>query len=308
MVLAGARWCRENPLAALLFASIVGTLIYFYTILPLYAGLPISQWAWLRYLPEYNQEHSKLIPFLIVFLIWYHRRELLAAPKQGSNLGLIPLAVGIACYVLAARAVQARLALFGLPFIAVGLVLYLWGPRTARVMLFPSALLFFTIPLGAIEQMTFKLQFVVTGLVGFLSGLIGIEIYAVGTTLKAVDDSWGFDIAEGCSGIRSLIAMVMITAVYVHLTQRQLWKKGTILAASALFAIIGNAGRVFTIIVLAKLGFPKFAGGVYHDFSGFIFFPIALSSMLLFSRILSFDYRQWRTPLQRSPKQDSYDR
>ena len=69
-----------------------------------------------------------------------------------------------------------------------------------------------------------------TGIAQAVCGLMGMHLYAVGTTLRPVDQSFkGFDIAEGCSGIRSLMAMVMVTAIYVHLTQTKLWKKVTIL-------------------------------------------------------------------------------
>ncbi|MEP6820917.1 MAG: exosortase/archaeosortase family protein [Chthoniobacterales bacterium] len=280
-------WIRTNPTQAFLLTTIAVTFVYFYGYLRLYAGLPIGTWAWFRYRPEYNQEHSKLIPAVFLFLIWYHREALAKADKKGSNWGLLLLGIGIFLYVVAARALQARLAIAALPFLFTGVLLFVWGKQVARILLFASAFLVFLVPLGAIEQMSFKLQFIITGAVQWLSGIFGINVYAVGTTLKAVDGSWGFDIAEGCSGIRSLIAMVMITAIYVHIVEKQLWKKVTIFALSILFAIIGNAGRIFTIIIIAKLGFPGFAGGLYHDYSGFVFFPIAIGFMLLTSKLLN---------------------
>ena len=280
-------WIRANPLQAFLLAAIAATFVYFYGFLRLYAGYPIGEWAWLRWKPEYNQEHSKLIPAVFLFLIWYHRQALFEARKEGSNWGLLLIGFGIFLYVVAARALQARLALAALPFLFTGVLMFVWGKQVARILLFPSVFLVFLIPLGAIEQMSFKLQFVITGIVEKLSGIFGIKIYSVGTTLRAVDGSWGFDISEGCSGIRSLIAMTMITAIYVHLVEKQLWKKVTIFGLSFVFAIIGNAGRIFTIIIIAKLGFPGFAGGLYHDYSGFVFFPIAIGFMLLTSKLLN---------------------
>lgn len=280
-------WIRNNPVHAFLLATIGATLAYFYVFVPLYAGLPIWKWAWVRWVPEYNQEHSKLVPAVFLFLIWYHREALAKAKKQGSNWGLAVIAIGILLYLIAARALQARLALTALPFLFSGVFLFVWGKTVARILLFPCAFLVFLVPLSAIEQMSFRLQFAITGLVEWLSGIFGIKIYSVGTTLRAVDGSWGFDISEGCSGIRSLIAMTMITAIYVHIVEKQLWKKVTIFGLSVLFAIIGNAGRIFTIIIIAKLGFPEFAGGLYHDYSGFIFFPIALAVMVMTSKLLN---------------------
>lgn len=283
----GWDWVRKNPGPAFLLAAIAATLAYFYGFVPLYAGRPIAEWAWIRWEPEYNQEHSKLVPAVFLFLIWYHREALAKARKHGSNWGLLVIGIGALFYVVGARALQARLALAGLPFLFTGVLLFVWGREVARILLFPSAFLIFLIPLSAIEQTSFRLQFIITGIAEALSGLFGIKVFAVGTTLRAVDGSWGFDITEGCSGIRSLIAMTMITAIYVHIVEKQLWKKFTIFSLSILFAIIGNAGRIFTIIIIAKLGFPDFAGGLYHDYSGFIFFPIALGVMVLTSRLIN---------------------
>jgi exosortase len=291
------RWAAANPLALVLVIGVVATISYFFGFLPLFANRSQSTWtwAWIRFLPQYNQEHSKLIPFIVLFLIWYHRKALASATKGSSSLGWLFLIAGILFYIIGARALQPRVSLFGFPFFVFGIVLLLWGRQVGRILLFPTALLFFMVPLGAIEQTTFRLQLLVIYFVTSLSHLFHIPIHAVGTSLQPDTNDWGFDIAEGCSGIRSLIAMIMITAVYVHLCQRSLWKKITILCFSIVFALIGNAGRIFTIIVLARLGFPNFAGGAYHDWSDWFFFPIALLSMLAFARLLNFDTRSRRT-------------
>jgi hypothetical protein len=68
-----------------------------------------------------------------------------------------------------------------------GIVLYLWGKEVARILLFPIAFLVFMIPVVAIEQATFRLQFLVTGIAQAVCGLVGIPLYAVGTTLRPVD-------------------------------------------------------------------------------------------------------------------------
>ncbi|MBV9009994.1 MAG: exosortase/archaeosortase family protein [Verrucomicrobia bacterium] len=298
---------RRYPLRAFLLLIIALAIIYFYGWLRLYGNDPMSiwHWAWARFLPQYNQEHSKIIPFVVLFLAWYHRDGLRSAPKQGNNLGLIFVAIAVLCYVAAARVVQPRVALFGLPLLLFGIVLFLWGKQVARILLFPCLLLFFLIPLGAIEQTTFRLQFLIIGVVKVLSRICGIGIQTIGTSIHSTSANWGFDIAEGCSGIRSLIAMIMLTALYVHFYQRVWWKKVVILAASVLFAIAGNAGRIFTIIVLARLGFPKFAGGIYHDWSSqLIFFPIALLTMLAFARLLSIGQDTETKPLGRKVEQE----
>jgi exosortase len=290
---------KGNPIAALLLLTVIGTLVYFFGFVPLFVrGLFASgvgstaAWAWQAWNPQMNQEHSKLVPVISLGLVWFHRRKIKAAPKKGSNSGLIFVATGILLFLLSARCLQPRFALVSIPFLIYGSVLYVWGKQVARIILFPCAFLIFMVPVAAIEQGTFRLQFVITSVVGFLSNLVGIKINALGTTLTAGDNSFNFTIAEGCSGIRSLTAMTMLTAIYVHLTQDGLWKKALILAFSIIFAIVGNIGRIFTVVLVAKFIDPKLAAGIYHDYSGYIFFPIALLAMLGFSKLVNL--RFWK--------------
>ncbi len=80
----------------------------------------------------------------------------------------------------------------------------------------------------------------------------------------------------------------MITAIFVHLTQDRLWKKILIFVFSIVFAVVGNIGRLFTVVLVAKFIDPKLAAGIYHDYSGFFFFPIALLAMYLFSKVVNW--------------------
>src|SRR4029453_14436171 len=217
----------------------------------------------------------------------YHRDKLTAASKRSSSVGLIVAALGVVSFILSVRALQPRLAMFAFPVLVLGSVWFFWGRAVARIFLFPCAFLLFMIPIGGIVQGTVSLQHLVSSVVNIKSGVRGVKIEAAGTTIRSMDGSFNFEIAEGCSGIRSLMAMTMLTALYVHFTQRELWKKVTIFACSLIFAVIGNIGRIFTVILVAKFFNPQIAGGLYHDYSGFIFFPIAVAAMVGFSNLLN---------------------
>src|ERR1700693_3876816 len=286
---------KREPLSALLLATIVATLVYFFGGAPLFirgifvhGASSVFAWAWQAWNPGANQEHSKVVPLVFLWLIFYHRKQIAAAPKEGANTGLVFVAMGILLFVLGARCLHPRLALGSLPFLIYGGVFYLWVKQVARIILFPCAFLVFLIPFGAVEQATFRLQFVITSAIGFLSKLVGLQIDAVGTTLTATDGRFNFMIAEGCSGIRSLTAMAMITAIFVHLTQDRLWKKIVIFGFSIVFAIVGNIGRLFSVVLVAKFIDPKLAAGIYHDYSGWFFFPIALLAMYFFSKLVKY--------------------
>ena len=283
---------RREPLSALLLVTIVGTLIYFFAFVPLFIRGMFSmgvgstaEWAWQAWTG--NQAHSRLVPFVSLALVWYHRKQIKAAEKHGSTWGLAFTGIGIGLFLLGARCLQPRISLASVPFLIYGCIVYLWGKQVGRIVLFPCAFLIFMIPVAGIEQGTFRLQFVITSAVGFLSNLVGIKINALGTTLSAADNSFNFAIAEGCSGIRSLFAMTMLAAIYVHFTQREIWRKFVIIAFSLVFAIAGNIGRIFTVILVAKFISPSVAGRIYHEYSGFVFFSIALLVMVAFSKLIN---------------------
>src|ERR1700722_7423217 len=292
-----------TPLMIVLLTTISVTVIVFFGALKLYAGESIMVWAWKHWLPNLNQEYGKLVIPISLWLVWYHRKQIAAANKSGSNWGMLFVTLGVLVALLGIRAVEPRITMLSIPFLIFGIVLFLWGREVARTLMFPIGFLWFMIPVGALAQTSFRLQFLITGAMQKLSPLIGVKLNAIGTTLSPVNQSWpGFDIAEGCSGIRSLVAIIMLTAIYAHLCEKVIWKKVILLACSIVFAIIANIGRVFTIILIARLGYPKFAGGFYHEYiSGYLIsFPFALGSMLLCHKLLNL--KPGGSDLPSSPK------
>ena len=282
---------RENPLATLLAAAIVAIFVYFFGFLPLFSDHRLSTfvWAWQAWNPETNYEHAKLIPLIVAFLIWHSRGQLRTAPIGSSRWGWAFIGFGLFLYFAGARTLQARLSLTGLPFLLFGIVLYVWGRRVARILLFPIAFLLFMVPLN------FNLQFIETGAATAICNFVGLHVYSVGTTVNAANESFHFQIDEGCSGIRSLMAIAMLAAIYGHLTQDRLWKKLAIFCAAILFAIIGNAGRLVSIMVMARLFGQAIAGGTYHPISGYLSFPFAIAAMLLFGKLINLRFGQLKS-------------
>ncbi len=284
------RWCAANPLDAAMLVALAGTLAWFYAV---YEPLPShSFWKWAR--EAWNEgndlEHGPLILPGAMFVAWLQRREFAAAVKRSSWVGLIPLLVGIAIFVIAARAQQARYALVALPVLFVGCVWFLWGWPAARIASFPCLLLLFMVPIGFILGHTEPLQRLVASVVTGVSNLVGIGVDRDGVNLIAKDRSFQCQVAGGCSGIRSLIAMTMLSLLYAHFNERALWKKAAIFAMTLPFTVLGNIVRVFTIVLVSKLFGQEVGTGPWHDISGFIItIPIAVGAMVGFHELLSID-------------------
>ncbi len=274
-------------LAGLGLAIIAG----FYTFLKLY-GLGGNQsnvqWWWSACNTETDYVHGRFVPIAIVGLIFLARKQLAAAALKPNNWGIALVLVGCLFFFLSVRTLQPRVAIGALPFLILGASLFLCGWEVTKLLAFPVALIYFAIPLPGLNQATNQLQILATQTAFQLSSLLGANIEVAGNNINSADGSWpGFNIAEGCSGVRSLIALTLIAAIYAHLTQKALWKKVVLFAASVPLALIANGLRVTTIILIAEYWSADFAAKTYHNFSGFIFFPLGLAGLILLDLILN---------------------
>lgn len=285
----------QTPGQSRLFWSISGALAlvltYFFAIHPAYpTGLKtVANWCAHAWNGKNDMLHGWAIPVgfgVMCFLGWKRARGETASP---ATWGLIPLFFGIGLYVLSVRTLQPRLALIGLPFLIIGALLFLFGGKVTRHFVFPSFFWYFAIPIPGILQATNMLQLVVTKVCYQAGVLLQMPLVLEGNTISFAGSAHkGFDIAEGCSGVRSLMALAMIAAIYANYTQKPLWKKAFLFATSLPLALIGNFGRIFTILILAQFGFEDFAGQTYHDWAGMlIFFPIALCGLFVMDKILN---------------------
>ena len=288
-------WMRANPAAAALLGALVVTVAVFYAAVPLFfmpnpaRSITAFQWIWAAWNPETHYEHGPMVPAIILFLIWNALPKLRGVAPQPSLLGLAPLVFGVLLYLLAARALQPRFAWAGLPFILFGGVTYAAGWRWTRTLLFPIACVFFLIPMPGIDQATVKLQVLATQFATSVCNFIGIKMQAVGTAMVAKDESFQFQVIGDCSGINSLMAITLMTAVFAHLTQDRLWKKLVLFAASAPVAIIGNIARLTSIMIVAKCFGQSIAGGWWHEVSAYVVsFPFAFGSLCLIHKALNW--------------------
>lgn len=261
------------------------TLVWFYFFVVRY-GATRAETAvgWIRgaWNPETDYEHGILFPFVIAGLIAYRWKDLKSKAGQGSWWGLGVVFLGIVLYMAGHRTLQPRITLGALPILAWGSSLFLWGWGVARILAFPLFFFWLSIPLPSFQQATTHLQLMATQMAHHGAGLFGVETYVDGTTVLPVKGSWEpLDIATGCSGIRSLMALLMISAAWAYVAKIAMWKKALLFFSAIPLAIFGNALRVISIFVIAEYGDAKWASGTWHDWSGLLlFYPISLMLLL----------------------------
>ena len=278
---------------ALPLTMIALVVLFFWLIYPVYPNTSTSKdrvVIWMMDAWRKDFIHGWAVPVLFVVFISMAWRTMKEEPVVPSNLGLLGVAFGLLLFIGSVRTLQPRLALFGIPFLMIGGVYFVYGWKVARHVIFPAFFWYFAISLPGLQQATNGLQVAVTKSCYHVGTFLGMELINSGNNITPVNNDWEtLDIAEGCSGIRSLMALVMIAAIYAYFTQKKVWKMAVLFACSLPLALIANFLRIFTIIVIAEMGFSKFAAGAYHDWAGLLFFfPIALAGLFLVDKLLNW--------------------
>ncbi|MBM4149548.1 MAG: exosortase/archaeosortase family protein [Lentisphaerae bacterium] len=225
--------------------------------------------------------HGWLIPLVSGYLVWRDRAKLASTPKRASGVGLILVAALLLLHWGGVRVQQTRLSLLSLAGLTWAIPLSLYGAGVARLLVFPCAYLLFCIPLSFLNEVSLPLRLVAGAMsVWTLNGL-GIPAVRSGTAIFAQGpaDTLSFDVADACSGLRSLLAMMALTAIYAHLTQRNAARKWTLFVASLPIAVVANVFRITAVAVVARLFGQESGLKLYHDYSGFLVFGAAVLMM-----------------------------
>lgn len=222
--------------------------------------------------PAADDGHANLIPFVVLGLFWWKRKELLAQPLQTWWPGLLLVALGLMLHIVGYVGQQTRLCIVGLFTGIYGLMGMTWGAAWLRASFFPFFLLGFMVPLGSLtEPITFPLRLLVSKLVAFIChDVLAMDVLRAGTRLfnsaNLGDPSkhFEYDVAAACSGIRSLMAITAIAIIYAFTVFRSWTCRGVLIASAIPLAVIGNTFRML-VIVLAAETWGSEAGVKAHD-------------------------------------------
>jgi exosortase len=240
-----------------------------------------------------NFSHGFLVPLFSGFIVWTKRKKLAALPTQSSWFGLVIVAGSLGMLIVGALGVEFFLQRASFVFLLAGLIVYFLGWRWFRALLFPWVFLFFMIPIPAIvfNQIAFPLQFLAARLASSLLSLLGIPVLREGNIIQLPTTS--LEVAEACSGIRSLMSLGALAVIYGYLLDNNNWRR-VLLAISAIpIAVAANGLRVMGTGVLGYYWDPDKAEGFFHTFSGWVIFVISLILLFAFHGLLRWIWRVW---------------
>ncbi|MBT8137532.1 MAG: exosortase A [Gammaproteobacteria bacterium] len=216
--------------------------------------------------------HGLIVVPLTLFLIYRQRFALRQAQLKPAWYGLGFLALLVLAWLVAQQlSVNAleQFAAVALIPVAIGTIC---GVAVLRPIAFALAFLFFAVPFG--EFLIPGLMEITADLTTLMLRMTGFPVYREGLYLAVPGGD--FEIAKACSGIRYLIASVVLGAIFAYLTYTS-WRKRLILICFAiLIPILANGIRAYMIVVLASLSGMKLAVGVDHFIYGWLFFGLVM--------------------------------
>jgi exosortase len=239
-----------------------------------------------------NYTHGFFVPVFSLFLIWERRAKLAAIRIKPSWAGLVILL--LALLSVAISTIKSGFFLYRvsvLLFIA-GVVVFLAGWKHLAAISFPLAFLVLMIPSSTLlEQITFPLQIVASKTASFLLMLAGTPAIREGNIILLPGAR--LEVAEACSGIRSLFALLTLTIVYSYLVETKIGVRVLLALLAVPVSILANALRIaLTGLVVESWGVER-AEGLIHPLSGWLVFISSLALIFLFHRLAQV---LWRGP------------
>jgi exosortase len=233
-----------------------------------------------------NYSHGFLIIPLAAYLAWERRGLLAPLTVRPSGWGLAIVAGSIA--VLLAGLLGAELFLSCIAMIGtiIGAVIFVLGWQHLRALAFPIAVLLLMIPIPAIifNQIVFPLQLVASR-VGEASLIAaGIPVLREGNIIVLANTT--LEVAEACSGLRSLVSLLTLAIVYGYFTDRRPGVRVAVALASIPVAIVANGARVAGTGIAAHYYGPAVAQGFLHTFSGWMVFVAAFLMLFVVMRVV----------------------
>ncbi|MGA7829833.1 MAG: exosortase A [Terracidiphilus sp.] len=261
-------------------AALIGLLIgaAYYRVL---GKLVLDWWQ----IPDFS--HGFLIPFFAGYLVWEKRSTLRATKILPTWSGLAVIALGLLLLVLGVYGSELFLSRISLILLLAGLTLCFGGWKLLRELRFALLVLLLAIPLPAIvfNQITFPLQILASKLASGLLPYFGVPVLREGNVIEL--PLMKLEVAEACSGIRSLMSLFTLSIFYGYFLEKSVWRRMVLIVASIPIAIAANAVRILGTGLCVQYWNPEKALGFFHEFSGWVIFLVSLVCLYIIHRALT---------------------
>jgi exosortase len=249
-------------------------------------------------------QHGALAPLIACWLVWRDRRFLATLPMNGSGWGLPLLLVSVLFYYAGFKANNFYFGVAAIQLYVAGGVLWVLGWKHAWRLLFPWLILCFTWPLLFLEDtIAFRLRLLMVEATSWVLQAVGVPAIVDGTALlSAADETTGRGVGEvfslkvdgPCSGMRSLFALMMVSALFSYFRQPTWPRQLALFAMSVPLSVVANLCRLLILLAASAVFGQDFAVGneekqvsTFHFVSGLAVFVVALLGLEAASTLMN---------------------
>jgi len=239
---------------------------------------------WIR---DDNYSHGFLVIPIAAWLFW-RKRDTLVFPAESSKLGLLVVLAGSVGIIFGVAASEYFTTRFSLVLMVTGVSLYYLGLENFRKVWFSFVFLLFMIPIPAIIYFsaTLPMQLMASKVTVVLLETVGVPVSRSGNIIYLPD--FVLEVAEACSGLRSLVTLLALGAIYGNLYLPGRVLPIILFVATVPIAIVTNVFRIFVTAIGAYAISKELAEDFLHEISGMIVFVSALILMLILGSIMKW--------------------
>jgi len=243
----------------------------------------VRQWG-----TDPNFSHGFFVPAFAGYVVWQERSRLAAIRPVPSSWGLLIILFSLCTLILGVFGAELFLSRISLLMLLTGMILFFLGWGFLRAVLFPLIFLILMVPIPAIifSQITFPLQILASKLSATVLPVFGVPVFREGNVINL--PAMPLEVAEACSGIRSLLSLTTLAIMYGYLMEKRVAVRVVLALASVPIAVGANALRIVGTGLLVQYWDPDKAEGFFHAFSGWLIFVVSLMMLFTLHRVLNF--------------------
>ena len=247
----------------------------------------VTQW-W----QDPNFSHGFFVPLFALYVLWQDRERVRAVRPAPSLWGIAIIISAMCALVLGVFGAELFVSRMSLLLLIAGMVVFLMGWQMLRAIQFPLLFLILMVPIPAIvfSQITFPLQILASKLSAWLLAVLGVPVLREGNVINL--PAMPLEVAEACSGIRSLLSLTTLTIMYGYLMETRVAIRVILALASVPIAVAANGLRIVGTGLLVQYWDPDKAEGFFHSFSGWLIFVVSLLMLFAVHRCIVFFARR----------------
>ncbi len=240
-----------------------------------------------------NWSHGFLIPLFSLYLIYTRWDQLKSAKPQtclwGLPIFLLSLIALIYSFYPLGTYWFCQLSMIPL---FLGVVLYLAGPAVLRITWVPIVYLVLAIPIPDIlyQDIATPLQELAAQSTTVILRLCNVTIDVRASSLNITSISGKIhplQVVEACSGVRSLMAFVALSAAMAYIDDRPVWQRLVLIFSSLPITILCNIFRVTATATMFVIDQPELGKDFMHTFMGMALLVPALLMLLGLSWLMN---------------------